>query len=230
MANYAKETTRERIIKAAFDAFDQLDYHETTVRDIAKKSGISPAAMYKHFRSKDELAQAICTEKVRQMVTELEEQFIGMRGALNKLRKMTWYYLRFYELNPGVGWVLRVSTSIKAWLESPEAMAPVRDSAQLFWNIIQEGQDAGEIRRDINLRAAIYIYFGGLNYMVELWLLRNRSYSITAYADDFTDIICTVIRTTDKTATVPTCPYVKALKRQRPKRRPTKLDIANKAK
>lgn len=131
-----------------------------------------------------------------------------MQGALDKLRKMTWYYLRFYEQNHRVGWVLRVSTSIKTWFESPEAIAPVRDSTRLFWNIIREGQDAGEIRQDINLRAVTYVYFGGLNYMVELWLLRNRSYSLIAYAGVFTDIIITAIENRDRQAAPFICPYI----------------------
>ncbi|MBB5808785.1 AcrR family transcriptional regulator [Saccharothrix ecbatanensis] len=44
-----------RMLIAAAAAFSVRGYHATTTRDIAAKAGMSPAAVYIHYRSKEEL-------------------------------------------------------------------------------------------------------------------------------------------------------------------------------
>ena len=47
--------TRLRIMDAAVEAFGEKGFHGTTTRDIAKAAGLSPAAVYVHFDSKEAL-------------------------------------------------------------------------------------------------------------------------------------------------------------------------------
>ena len=44
-----------RMLGAAVEAFAELGFHVTTTREIAAKVGLSPAAVYVHCRSKEEL-------------------------------------------------------------------------------------------------------------------------------------------------------------------------------
>lgn len=46
---------RTRLARAAIDAFAARGFHGTTTRDISISAGMSPAAMYVHHRSKEEL-------------------------------------------------------------------------------------------------------------------------------------------------------------------------------
>jgi AcrR family transcriptional regulator len=50
-----------RILLAAATAFAERGFHATTTRDIAAKAGLSPAALYVHFRSKEEVLHQIAT-------------------------------------------------------------------------------------------------------------------------------------------------------------------------
>ncbi len=45
----------ERLLEAAAEAFADKGFHATTTRDIAARVGLSPAAVYVHFASKEEL-------------------------------------------------------------------------------------------------------------------------------------------------------------------------------
>ena len=53
------ETARERFLAAAVEAFAERGYHATTTRDIAAAAGMSPAALYVHHASKEEVLYAI---------------------------------------------------------------------------------------------------------------------------------------------------------------------------
>lgn len=53
------ETTRARLLEAAVAAFSEKGFHGTTTRDIAGAAGMSPAAVYVHHKSKEELLHVI---------------------------------------------------------------------------------------------------------------------------------------------------------------------------
>lgn len=53
------EVTRDRLLHAAVAAFAEKGFHGTTTRDIAGAAGMSPAAVYVHHRSKEELLHLI---------------------------------------------------------------------------------------------------------------------------------------------------------------------------
>jgi len=47
--------TKTRLIHAAYELFLKHGYHATSMRDIARRAGLSVAAAYNHFENKDEL-------------------------------------------------------------------------------------------------------------------------------------------------------------------------------
>jgi len=53
------DATRARLLEAAINAFADKGFHGTTTRDIAAAAGMSPAALYVHHRSKEELLYLI---------------------------------------------------------------------------------------------------------------------------------------------------------------------------
>ncbi|MFD7238650.1 TetR/AcrR family transcriptional regulator [Streptomyces syringium] len=48
-----------RLVTAAVQAFAERGYHATTTRDIAGRAGMSPAALYIHYKTKEELLYRI---------------------------------------------------------------------------------------------------------------------------------------------------------------------------
>jgi AcrR family transcriptional regulator len=50
-----------RILLAAVDSFSKTGFHAASTRDIAKKAKLSPAAVYVHFQSKEELLYTVVT-------------------------------------------------------------------------------------------------------------------------------------------------------------------------
>lgn len=55
------DVTRARLLSAAVDAFSAKGFHGTSTRDIAAAAGMSPAAVYVHHKSKEELLHLIST-------------------------------------------------------------------------------------------------------------------------------------------------------------------------
>src|SRR5690625_4782387 len=51
----SRATSRDRLVDAAVEAFAERGFHATTTRDIAARAGMSPAALYVHHASKEDV-------------------------------------------------------------------------------------------------------------------------------------------------------------------------------
>ncbi len=52
--------TRDRILDAAEDVFNESGYSNTTLNEIAEAAGVTRGAIYWHFKNKEDLFQAMC--------------------------------------------------------------------------------------------------------------------------------------------------------------------------
>ena len=60
---------RQRIVEAALECFLVKGFHQTSIRDIAHKAGISLGNLYNHFDGKDALIAEIATLEVAELET-----------------------------------------------------------------------------------------------------------------------------------------------------------------
>ncbi|WP_374930000.1 TetR/AcrR family transcriptional regulator [Kytococcus sedentarius] len=58
----------EAILQAATEAFAEVGFSGTSTRDIATRAGMSPAALYAHFRSKEEVLHQISALGTRRVL------------------------------------------------------------------------------------------------------------------------------------------------------------------
>jgi AcrR family transcriptional regulator len=84
-----------RILLAAVDAFWKDGFHAASTRDIAKKARLSPAAVYVHFKSKEELLFTIIVV----IAEQLEEQLVIAARASGtpgeRLKRLVQVYVTF---------------------------------------------------------------------------------------------------------------------------------------
>jgi len=66
----ARTDTRERIEQVALKLFTEKGYDRTSLREIAEQLGVTKAALYYHFKSKEEILQGIVSGR-RKDVQEL---------------------------------------------------------------------------------------------------------------------------------------------------------------
>ena len=72
---------RERVLRAAAEAFLQRGYH-ASVDDIARRAGVAKQTVYHHFPSKDRLFQAAARDLSKHILVELDADPGDMRAAL----------------------------------------------------------------------------------------------------------------------------------------------------
>ncbi len=55
---------RREILAAALRRFSRQGFHRTTMQDIVDESGLSPGGVYRYFKSKDDLIEALASETI----------------------------------------------------------------------------------------------------------------------------------------------------------------------
>jgi AcrR family transcriptional regulator len=64
--------TRSRIQAVALELFTEEGYEKTSLREIAERLGVTKAALYYHFKSKDEIANSFIEDRI-EIMNELIE-------------------------------------------------------------------------------------------------------------------------------------------------------------
>ena len=80
--------TRQLILDRAYALFAEIGYNKTTIGDIAKACGFSPANVHKHFGTKSAINQAIASVMLDEKVREAKAAIARHRTASNKLRAL----------------------------------------------------------------------------------------------------------------------------------------------
>ena len=79
-----EKNTKEKILEEALKLFAQSGYMGTSMNDIASKLGVTKAALYKHYKSKQEILDSI-VEKMNELDIERVKQYEMPEGDLEKV-------------------------------------------------------------------------------------------------------------------------------------------------
>jgi TetR/AcrR family fatty acid metabolism transcriptional regulator len=176
--NNSKEQTRERIINSAKKLFAEQGYQKTTIVDISRRAGLSEASLYEYFQGKEALLLMIPNLWVSELVRDLDEQLFGVKGAVNKLRKYLWWYMRRVEQSPLDAKIVYLFLKTNANFLNTEVYANVKNFYAYLIDIFEEGRKSGEMKADLNPHAARDIFVGTMDHVISRWLLKDMSYSL----------------------------------------------------
>jgi len=176
--NNSKEHTRDRIINSAKRLFAEQGYQKTTIVDISRQAGLSEAALYDYFQGKEDLLQMIPDLWVSELLRDLEEQLFGIKGAVNKMRKYLWWYMRRVEESPLDAKIVYLFLKTNANFLNTEVYSNVKKLYSHLVDIFEEGRKSGEMKPDLDPRVARDIFVGTMDHIISRWLLKDMSYSL----------------------------------------------------
>lgn len=154
---YHHGNLREALIAATVELVEEHGPSGVSMREAARRAGVSPGAPFRHFRDKNELMVAVSDEGAARLVACLMEAYNAGSAPADRFRAMGIAYVKFGVDHPGHFRVLHM----------PEYASPqwqvVNDNTQgLIRTLIEEGQRAGTIRpgdpADMMLAAHALVY------------------------------------------------------------------------
>jgi TetR/AcrR family fatty acid metabolism transcriptional regulator len=185
---------RDEILKHAMIVIGSRGFQNATISEIAKNAQVGDATIYEYFKSKEDMLLAIPIAVTEELISEIGEHMMGIKGAFNRLRKFVWWYLNFFEKNPEYACIVLLELKTSRTYISTEAYQAARTFYQIPLDIIKKGQEEGEIRKETSCYIARSLCVGVIEHITIRWLLKDRKYSLTQYADDLTDLLIKALK------------------------------------
>lgn len=155
-----KRATREKVVEAARQLFEEIGYEETTIRMIAERAGVSVGSVFTTFESKVDIFNYILFEKFEALFGELKQISPYLKGStrdrIASLMSIAYgvesrqLELMISHLGASHGWPARIEE------ESNQRHGRLLG---LFRAALEQGQAAGEIRADADLDLFVELLF-----------------------------------------------------------------------
>ena len=145
-----KNQNRQTILNAAMNQFKTRGFAHTSVADITNNSNLGVGTFYNYFNSKEEVLMSI----VKELFTEVEERVDLMAqknsSSLELLEFCAMSTARLIDENR---FILPLLASAVKHSDKPEQLPKnlSPDFKKIFEEIIERGQNLGEIRQDISV-------------------------------------------------------------------------------
>ena len=92
-----RDTKLPQLIRAAVALFVERGIDGTTTKQIAEAADVAEGTIYRHFKSKDDLASTVFLTHLEAFSRELDKAAAPLAGAKDKLRALVQCYFAFFE-------------------------------------------------------------------------------------------------------------------------------------
>ncbi|GIF72745.1 TetR/AcrR family transcriptional regulator [Asanoa siamensis] len=93
------ESTRGRIQAVALELFTENGYEKTSLREIAERLGVTKAALYYHFKSKDEIVSSFAEDRLQRLDEIIEWAQAQPPGLTRRQELLSRYADEFFASN-----------------------------------------------------------------------------------------------------------------------------------
>lgn len=140
---YHHGNLKEALLDASVQLIREVGAEAFTLREVARRAGVSHNAPYRHFADKGELLAAVAAEGFDRLTESMRRAAASGNGALDRLRLSGRGYVRF---------ALRYPQHFTVMFEAPErfeALAETRVAGERSFNAlvqyVEECQQAGTL-------------------------------------------------------------------------------------
>jgi AcrR family transcriptional regulator len=149
-----KRETRQKIVKVAVDLFQRQGFNNTTMEQIAEVTDIARKTLYNHFPVKE----AIVDEYVKVISKGLaQETFDNMQKLPDTRARLLAALDKAYEwveINPEITGICLGHRLKNMFMGTGDSSCETATQS-IMTEIIRQGQEAGEIKRDISVKMMV---------------------------------------------------------------------------
>lgn len=178
---------QNRLEPVVLDLFAHSGFHRASLKQLAKRTGISTRTIYKYFDSKEELLFFFVDVWLKELTDRIVDHLQGMESTKEKLRKVFWLQLDFYERNPDIGRVLFLTVPWQEWMVDKTFQQNKMYS--LFLETVRQCQQKGILNSKVRAGSVIDIMQGFVDRSFTMWIYHGQKGSLTQNFDQIFEMI-----------------------------------------
>jgi AcrR family transcriptional regulator len=140
---YHHGNLREALLEAAIRLIAEVGPTAFTLREVARRAGVSHNAPYRHFRDRDDLMAAVAAEGFRELMQAMVEAAGQRSDALDRLKQAGLGYVTFALRRPEHFTVMFDAPMSKR--KHPDSAAAAEQAFGTLMSFVKGCQDAGRL-------------------------------------------------------------------------------------
>ena len=175
--------TKAKITKVAWQLFHEKGYSETTIDDIIAASGTSKGSFYHYYSSKDELLSSLSElfdAKYEEVMQTLEPEM----NSFDKLMYLSYTVHDMIGKEIPIGLLSSLYSSQVITKGDKHLQNQDRYYYQVITQIIAEGQERGQITKDMTVREIQRLYTLSERAIIYDYCISNGNYSLGEYTKE----------------------------------------------
>ena len=176
-----KNQTKKKIVSAAWRLFYEQGYENTTVDDIVELSGTSKGSFYHYFEGKDALLSSLSIlfdEKYEELTPRMDPEM----NSFDKLMYLNRELFSMIERTVPIDLLARMYSTQLVTRGEKHLLDHNRVYYRLLRSIVLEGQERGQINREIPAAEITKLYALCERALLYDWCICSGEYSLTLYS------------------------------------------------
>ncbi len=178
-----------KITRSLKSLLEKKEFSAITTAEIAKKAGVTDALIYKYFKDKRDLLHQVLSEYLEQYRTQITLDLKGIKGTLNRLRKLIWSHINVYATNRVFARILLIEVRNYPDYYKSETYGRVKEYSDIVLQILEEGIRNREIRDDLPPRLLRHSILGSIEQVCLSGIIFGKDID----PDDLTEQLCEFI-------------------------------------
>jgi AcrR family transcriptional regulator len=176
---------REQIAEAALGLVASQGLRRLSVAAVARRVGLVPSGIYRHFKNKDEILDAVLDRVEQRLLANVKASRDEHADALDCLKDVLTRHIQFLREGKVIS-VPRMVFSDDAHGDNPQRRRRIlqvfgRYTGQVA-EIVRLGQSQGRIRPDVDAQTVAMMLFGIIVPAGILWHLTEGGFDVTRHA------------------------------------------------
>ena len=174
---------RQQIAEAAMSLVASQGLRRLSLAAVARRVGLVPSGIYRHFKNKDELLRAVIDRVEERLLANVEAARQESDDPLEQLKGVLMRHIRFIREGRAVP---RIIFADDVHAGSPERRQRVLQVfsryAGAIGEIVRRGQSQGRIRQECDPQTLAMMLFGIIVPAGILWHLTDGGFDVTRHA------------------------------------------------
>ncbi len=171
---------KEQIVFTALQISSEEGVKNLTMKNIAGRIGISDAALYRHFKNKQEIMLGMIETIGRNLTSNISNAVANIENPVDKLKEILHMHLSYIEKNKGIP---RLIFSEEVHQNDPvlrkSVLKMVNHYLDLIRGILLRAKDSGQVKSDIDIEATAIAFLGLVQATAFIWSLSEFEFSIS---------------------------------------------------
>jgi AcrR family transcriptional regulator len=186
----------QRLEQAVLDIFSHSDFHKANIRDVANRAGVSFSTIYKHYGSKERLVFAFVDVWLGELTERIYDHLQGIEDLKEKMRKVLWLQLDYYERNQGLARIIFMTLPMKTWMA--DETFKQKKMINMYLEVMRYGQKEGILNPHVRAGVLLDFMLGIVQRAFTMWISRGQQGRLTDQAGTLFEMVWRAISNPDE--------------------------------